>query len=75
MQRLLDLETRLKGERLRCAFEGGSLLVAVEGGNRFKPGDLFKPLDQPERARRIIDHVASVMRVMNEVLSAQSKRG
>jgi Protein of unknown function (DUF3137) len=75
MQRLLDLETRLKGERLRCAFEGGDLLVAVEGGNRFEPGDLFKPLDQPERARRIIDDVASVVRVMNEVLSVQSKRG
>lgn len=75
MQRLLDLEARLKGEKLRCAFEGGDLLAAIEGGNRFEPGDLFKPLDQPERARRIIDDVASVMRVMNEVLTAQSKRG
>ena len=74
MQRLLDLESRMRGQKLRCAFEGGDLLVAIEGGNRFEPGDLFKPLDQPERARRIVDDVAGVMRVMNEVLSAQARR-
>ena len=75
MQRLLDLETRMKGQKLRCAFQGGDLLVAIEGGNRFEPGDLFKPLDDPARARRIIDDIASVMRVMDEALAAQSRRG
>ncbi|MBS0385410.1 MAG: DUF3137 domain-containing protein [Proteobacteria bacterium] len=74
MQRLLDLEARMKGEKLRCAFQGGDLLVAIEGGNRFEPGDLFKPLNDPARARRIIDDVASVMRVMDEALSAQARR-
>ena len=75
MQRLLDLETRMKGQKLRCAFQGGDLLVAIEGGNRFEPGDLFKPLDDPARARRIVDDIASVMRVMDEAISAQSRRG
>jgi hypothetical protein len=74
MQRLLDLEAHLKGQRLRCAFEGGDLLVAIEGGNRFEPGDLFKPLDDPARARRIVDDIAGVMRVMDEALSAQARR-
>jgi uncharacterized protein DUF3137 len=75
MQRLLDLEARMKGQKLRCAFQGGDLLVAIEGGNRFEPGDLFKPLDDPARARRIVDDIASVMRVMDEALSAQARRG
>jgi len=75
MQRLLDLETRMKGQKLRCAFQGGDLLVAIEGGNRFEAGDLFKALDDPERARRIVDDIASVMRVMDEAISAQSRRG
>ncbi|MFZ2030316.1 MAG: DUF3137 domain-containing protein [Vitreimonas sp.] len=75
MQRLLDLEARMKGQKLRCAFQGGDLLVAIEGGNRFEPGDLFKPLDDPARARRIVDDIASVMRVMDEAISAQSRRG
>lgn len=75
MQRLVDLETALKGKRLRCAFEQGDLLIAVEGGNLFEPGDMFKPLAQPERARRIVDDVASVLRVMDGVLTAQARRG
>jgi hypothetical protein len=74
MQRLLDLETTLKGKRLRCAFEGGDLLVAVEGGNLFEPGDLFKPFDDPARARRIVDDIAGVVRVMDQVQGAQARR-
>ncbi|GAM99134.1 possible Galanin [alpha proteobacterium U9-1i] len=74
MQRLLDLETVLKGKRLRCAFEGGELLVAVEGGNLFEPGDLFKTFDDPARARRIVDDIAGVVRVMDQVLGAQALR-
>lgn len=74
MQRLLDLESALKGKKLRCAFEGGDLLVAVEGGDLFEPGDLFKPLDDPARARRIVEDIAGVVRVMDQVLTAQARR-
>ncbi len=75
MQRLLDLESGFKGQRLRCGFEGGDLLVAIEGGNLFEPGDLFKPFTDPARARRIVDEIASVVRVMDQVLGAQARRG
>ncbi len=74
MERLLELERALHGKRLRCAFEGGDMLIAVEGGNLFEPGDLFKPLVDPARARRIVDEIAGVMRVMDQVLTAQSAR-
>lgn len=74
MERLLELERALRGKRLRCAFQDGDLLIAVEGGNLFEPGDLFKPLVDPARARRIVDEVSSVMRVMEQVLTAQSQR-
>lgn len=74
MQRLIELETGLHGKRLRCAFESGDLLVAVEGGNLFEPGDLFKPLVDRSRARRIIDEIAGVVRVMDQVLTAQAAR-
>jgi hypothetical protein len=74
MQRLIDLEHGLHGKRLRCAFESGDLLVAVEGGNLFEPGDLFKPLVDPARARRIVDEIAGVVKVMDQVLTAQAAR-
>lgn len=74
MERLIELERGLKGKRIRCAFEGGDLLVAVEGGNLFEPGDLFKPLVDPTRARRILDEIAGVVKVMDQVLTAQAQR-
>lgn len=74
MERLIGLETALKGKRIRCAFENGDLLVAVEGGNLFEPGDLFKPFVDPSRARRIVDEIASVVKVMDQVITAQSAR-
>jgi len=74
MERLLELETKLHGKRLRCAFEGGDMLVAVEGGNLFEPGDLFKPLVDPSRARRIVNEISGVFGVMDQVLTAQAQR-
>jgi hypothetical protein len=74
MERLIALEAGLHGKRIRCAFENGNLLVAVEGGNLFEPGDLFKPLVDPSRARRIVDEIASVVKVMDQVLTAQTAR-
>ena len=75
MQRLVDLETTLRGKKLRCAFEKGDLLIAIEGGDLFEIGDMFKPLADPARARKIVDDIAGVMRVMDQVLTAQAKRG
>jgi len=74
MERLFALETSFKGKNLRCAFEDGEMLIAIEGGNLFEPGDLFKPLVDPRRARRIVDEIAAMVRVMDQALSAQTMR-
>lgn len=74
MERLIELERGLKGKRIRCAFEGGDLLIAVEGGDLFEPGDLFRPLVDPVRAKRILDEIGGVVRVMDQVLTAQAQR-
>jgi hypothetical protein len=74
MERLLALETRLAGAHTRCAFSEGDLLIAIEGQNLFEIGDLFKPLADPERARRIVGDLGKVMHVMDSVLTAQDRR-
>lgn len=71
MERLIALETAYKGKNLRCAFEEGDLLIAVESPDRFELGDLFKPLADPARARRIVDDVGQVMKLMDAVLTAE----
>lgn len=74
MERLMQLEAALKGKRLRCAFEQGELLIAIEGGDLFEPGDMWQPLADPICARRIVDDIAGVLRVMDAVLTAQARR-
>lgn len=71
MERLIALETAYKGKNLRCAFEDGDLLVAFEAPDRFEIGDLFTPLADPARARRIVDDIAEVMKLMDTVLTAE----
>ncbi len=74
MQRLVDLEEGFKGKSLRCGFEDGDLLIAIEGGNLFEPGSMFEPLANPERAKKLVDELGGVMKVMDSVLTAQAKR-
>lgn len=71
MERLLALEQAFKGKSVRCAFEKGDLLVAVEGGNKFEIGSMFEPLATPERARRVVDDIAQVLRLIDAVLTAE----
>jgi hypothetical protein len=71
MERLLEMETIFKGKSVRCGFEMGDLLVAVEGGDKFEAGSMFKPLADPERARKLITEIGLVFRLIDAVLTAE----
>jgi hypothetical protein len=71
MERLLALEERFRGARLRCAFEGGELLIAIEGKNRFEIGTMFSSLNDPKRAKSVIDDLTEIVRVVDAVLTAE----
>lgn len=74
MERLMALESAYKGKRIRCAFQEGDMLIAIEGGNLFEPGDMFKPLADPVRAKKLVEEIAMIHRVMDAVLTAQARR-
>lgn len=65
MQRLIDLEKVFHGGKLRCAFQNGELLIAVEGGDLFEPGSLFTPLDNPDRVRELLDDFAAIFNLID----------
>jgi len=44
MEHLMALEKAYEGERLRCAFTQGNLLLAIEGASRFYVGDPFSTM-------------------------------
>ncbi len=72
MERLLEIESAYEGKKVRCGFEAGDLLVAIEGGDKFEVGDMFKDLADPERARRIVRDIAQILKLMDAVLTAES---
>lgn len=71
MERLLALETAFKGKAVRCAFQSGELMIALEGGDKFEVGSMFEPLARQERARKVINDIAQVLNVMDAVLTAE----
>lgn len=76
MERLLALEARMKGERVRAVFdealapgEGeGELLIAAETGNRFEAGSMLKPLDARERVETLYAEIAEIEAVIDTLL-------
>lgn len=71
MERLMALEDAMRGKNLRCAFQSGDLLLAVEAENQFEIGDMFKPLNNPARARLIMNQIAGVLKLIDAVLTAE----
>lgn len=71
MERLLELETSFKGQRLRCAFTDGDLIIAVEGGDKFEIGTMFANLDDIGRARNVVADLRQVARLVDAVLTAE----
>jgi hypothetical protein len=72
MQRLLDMETMFAGKRLRCGFQDGEVVIAIEGGDKFEVGDMTKPLTDPAMARGIVDQLRHIMLLMDDVLTAEA---
>ena len=70
MQQLVDLETAYAGKHLRCAFCGGELLLALEGGNRFEIGNMFTTLVNRARVEGIARDVEQMFKLIDEFAGA-----
>ena len=69
MERLMALETALGGEKLRCAFDEGELMVLVEGGDLFEIVNVFEPLPDRETTRKGVEGVSHVLKLIDAVLA------
>jgi hypothetical protein len=65
MQELMDLEVQYGGEKLRCAFVGPDLLVALEGGDRFEIGGMFTSLVDRARVEKIARDLEQVFKLID----------
>lgn len=71
MQKLVDLEKVFKGGQLKACFDGGEMLITLQGGNLFEPGSMFKPLDSPDRVRELLEDFKAVFNIIDEVTESR----
>lgn len=69
MERLIALEAAMLGKNLRCGFDGGDLLVVVEGGDLFEVVDVFKPLPDREQTKKGVGELKAVLSVIDAILA------
>ncbi len=82
MERLLELETLLKGKNVRCVFDEtladgdgeGELLIAAETGDLFEAGSIFTPADQRERVEILFKEIKLIDRTIETVLEPAAER-
>lgn len=81
MERVLELETALKGKNVRGVFDEGladgfgkgELLLAAETGNLFEPGSLFKPLNVRARVETLYRDFELIDQIIALVLAPPEK--
>lgn len=69
MERLMAVEAAMAGKSLRCAFEDGDLLVAVEGGDLFEIVDVFKPLPDRKATEKGVGELRAVLNLIDTILA------
>jgi hypothetical protein len=60
MEQLTGLETRFASERVRCGFEDGHVLIALQGKNRFEMGSMFTTLVDRKRVEGMAGDLSAV---------------
>ncbi|MBL4539273.1 MAG: DUF3137 domain-containing protein [Oceanicaulis sp.] len=83
MERLLKLETELKGKNVRCVFDDalgdgdgrGELLIVAETGNKFEAGSMFKPLTDHDRVETLHGEFSMIDDIINTVLEPAREGG
>lgn len=54
LERFEELDRLFDGAKLRAAFSGGNLFLALETGDKLNMGSMFKPLRGPARVEKIL---------------------
>jgi len=74
MQKLVDLEQKLDGKKIRFAFLESKLYIVVATPNRYEAGSMFQSLMAPERTQRILDEIGAIYDVIDGIMAPLSER-
>ncbi|MEM9013988.1 MAG: DUF3137 domain-containing protein [Pseudomonadota bacterium] len=74
LERFEELDRLFKGAKLRAAFSGGKLYMALNTGDKLNMGSMFKPLAGPERVNVILEEFDLVFDLIDIVLKQVDTR-
>jgi len=74
LERFEELDRLFDGAKLRAAFTGGKLCVALEAGDKLNMGSMFTPLDGPERVEKIMKEFDLIFDLMDVLVKRLDKR-
>ena len=72
MERLLKVEKTFEGKQLRCAFQGGEMLLCVEGKNLFEPGSMYRKMDDLSRVQEMLHDFAAVFLLIDAMVARRT---
>ena len=72
MERLLKLEQTFEGKQLRCAFQGGEMLLCVEGKYLFEPGSMYLRMDDLSRVQDMLHDFAAVFLLIDAMVAQRT---
>lgn len=68
LERFQELERLFNGKKLRAAFDGGKLLIAIETGDRLTIGTMFKPIAGTDRVEKILKEMDVVFDLIDVLI-------
>lgn len=75
MERLIALERHFAGGKLRGLFDQGHMTIALEAGNQFEAGSVFKPLVDPRRFSSALAELGLVCDLIDGFLTREWVQG
>ncbi|WDI30619.1 DUF3137 domain-containing protein [Hyphococcus flavus] len=74
LERFEELDRLFNGAKLRAAFSGGKLFLALETGDKLNMGSMFKPLQGPERVEKILKEFDLIYDLIDVLLKRIDKK-
>lgn len=74
LERFEELERLYGGKKIRAAFDGGKLLIAVETGDRLNIGTMFKPIEGTRRVEIILKEFDVIFDLIDVLLKRVEQR-
>ncbi len=74
LERFEELERLFGGKKIRAAFDGGKLLIAVETGDRLNIGTMFRPIEGTARVETILNEFDVIFDLIDVLLKRLDTR-